>query len=148
MEDPRKLRYAKAQLRRAYVHLIKLKAHRAAGLETQASRLSPIVAAGWIPEADIYNTFRQASLHNGLAGIETPRVIDRLIGEGLEKGKSQPLPADLDDFQDKPLPNVPKDLTGAARVARWKAAHREQYNRYMRHYMAFRAAKKRIAGAS
>jgi hypothetical protein len=143
-DDPRKLS-AKAELRRAYVHLIKLKAHRAAGLETQASRLSPMVVAGWLSEAEVYTTFRQASAHNGLAGIDTPQAMDRCIREGLENGKLLPLPAEWADVRKPALSTVATvstDPNGYARLKRWRAAHRKEYNLYMKGYRALRAAKR------
>jgi hypothetical protein len=149
MEDPRKLRYAKAELRRAYVHLVKLKAHRAAGLETQASRLSSMVVAGWLSEADVYTTFRQASIHNGLAGIDTPQAMDACIREGLKKGKLLPLFAEWADVEKPALSTVATvstDPTGYARLKRWRAAHRKEYNLYMKGYRALRAAKKQRLG--
>jgi|SRR6516164_2727611 hypothetical protein len=143
--DPRKLKFARDELRKAYTHLVRLKAHRAVALEAQASRLGPLVTAGLITEADIYSTFRQASAHNDLAGIETPRVIDRLITDGLQRGRLLPIPAELADVEKPALSTVATvstDLTGYARLKRWRAAHRKEYNLYMKGYRALRAAKK------
>jgi hypothetical protein len=143
--DPRKLKYAKGELRKAYSHLVRLKAHRAAGLETQAARLSPMVVAGLIQEADVYRTLREASIHNGLSSIDTAQAMDACIRDGLKRGELQPLAAELADLQEKPLPTittVTTDLTGAARQKRWREAHRKEYNLYMKGYRALRAAKK------
>jgi hypothetical protein len=144
--DQRTLKFAKAELRKAYTHLVRLKAHRAAGLEVQAAKLSPMVAAGLIPEADVYRTLREASIHNGLAGIETPRVIDTLIREGLERGKLLPLPADLAEAE----PIGTNRITGtnnpgaAARKQAWRVANRERYNAHQKELMRLWRAKRRL----
>ena len=153
--DPRKLRYGKTALKKAYAQLIKLKAGRADALESQAAKLSGMVAQGWISEIDVYKTFRQASIHNGLADIDRPQAIDRCIREGLEKGKNRPLPLiEFDSWDGSNIPNTPAPnrrskadrLVGAVRTAVWKEANRDWYNDYQRGYMRrWRAKRVKLA---
>jgi hypothetical protein len=143
--DPRKLKYAKAELKKACDELVRLKSGRAHALEAVGKRLGWLIEQKWLSEADYYQALRSACSENGLDRIDSPRAIDACIRVGLEIGRLRPIPAELADFQDNPLPKIPKDPTGAARVARWKAAHREKYNEYQSAYMRWRYAKRRIA---
>jgi hypothetical protein len=144
--DPRKQAYAKAALKRAYAHLIKLNAGRARATEDRAAELGSMVAAGWISEGDIYSTFRQAAFHNGWSRIDKPRVIDRIIAEGIARGKLLPLPTDLAEAE----PIGTNRITGtnnpgaAARKQAWRVANRERYNAHQKELMRLWRAKRRL----
>jgi hypothetical protein len=144
--DSPKQAYARSALRKACQELIRLKSGRAKATGVKATIMGTMT--GWIPEEEIYREFLRVSAVNGLLDIDGEISVRATIRDGLEIGRKRQPPAAAELDPKTALPNVPKDVTGAARVARWKAAHREQYNQYMKGYMAFRAAKKRLAGTS
>ena len=140
MKD-RKLKYAKAELRKACQELTRLKSGRANALEAVGKKLGWMIEQKWISEAEYYEGLRAASVHNGLADIDSPQAIDRCIREGLEVGRRRPQNGGLDN----PSPNAPNESSGAARTAKWKATHKAHYTDYMRGYMVHWRMKRRLA---
>jgi hypothetical protein len=141
--DPRLLKLAKTEFKKACQSFARTRSPTAFILEDVAKSLGWMLTQQLIPETTIYEELRAACVQNHLAEIDSSKAIDACIRRGLEIGRKLPAPTTESDH---PLPKRPKDPTGAARSARWKARHREKYNEYQRAYMRWRYAKRRMAG--
>ena len=142
--DPRLLKFAKTEFKKACQSFARTRSPTAFVLEDVARSLGWMLAQQLIPESAIYEELRQACVQNHLAEIDSSTAINACIRRGLEQGRKLPPP---NVAASENLTNIINQRSAAvACTLRWRATRKDHYRDYMRAYMRWRRAKRRMAG--